>query len=1016
MDVKTLKKAEKEKQQAKQMERVNRLVSEYGFSELSKEDEEAVKKYADPAYGEYKSSSKKSVERNARDYQIYQAIHMEDEESLQYGKNKAFVDYVEGKFLQTYTRRNDQSADTLDFGIEATQEMHPISIQTSLLNIASCHLIDGQFSQQDMKLLADHLYAGKGEEETAQEDNKTLRIEGADMLCEIYIRQLTALDKKYGKKIANMDLKEYLKRVPGLWQDFICIDDMERFFEQYHMLCERTMTKQEIEGIEAFAAKCHFYQTALMNLRTNEIHNMQVIRSGEGNLITEPTQEQKTHFEMTRDDIFTSKRKVKKDFFKKTKMQMDRANSVFITAQSKYATLEKELKTFETAYTAIVKEAGDYVAVIEGVKELREKTLIFRLVQQQRGEGAPKVDGEDKAIAIAQKVEAIFPHEADMKEMGTEIRRVLDQFPYETAVKFLIEKEDRVVRNKNRIQDEKMAAIAPTDYIAIVRRAEELKEPIDEKAEQYYNQYVVAKELHELVHIGEEQSFVTMEKNIAFVNRAPQYTAKELLDGAYERYIMEARNIDTYFRQLTYYRAKLDKTLRNPKASAAEKELASTHRVRVNAILDTIPGNREEVFYMNKEELDQRMKMLVKGVAYTPVGTSYSAEAYAKLQEIKDAHKVVKYSFTDALKVQLPTNILVQLQGYFITRKGDEEVDSKKEAAKKKELKKLSEQLFTAMDQMRVLRFVKENYPDAYYTDVPYDQYLKAEALITMLGHLEKGLISLTQKKLRTLVDVDLEQREIEEALKKENEKLTQLKEKSTLAVISDRCRYRNATKTDNPFIKTSHAGKLIASYCPKSYLELAAKGPKFYALHGEEKLAKMELFANETDRLVDQLVKDFKKLTGDAQKAQDITDLEIYQKAEQLDLLDEVHAFLQMYPFEGKEKSFEWDPTEREVDAERAHALQEKGKDIYTKLMAIEGSLSYLKMRAEVQLLENLAKQRGIDGQLKTAGNAFVFCCGSLERPRTMVIEKLSNVKTAAVQARGFLQYEAYRAEGFAL
>lgn len=1018
MDVKALKKAEKEKKQAMQLERATQLVRDHGFTQLSREDEETIKKYADPAYGEYKSSSKKSVERNARDYQIYQAIHMEDAESLQYGKNKAFANYAEGKFLQIYTKVNDESVDKLDLGVQGTQEMRPLSIQTALLNIASCHVIDGEFSSQDMKLMVDHLYAGIGEDETVQEDNKVLRRDGAEMLCEVYMRQLTALDKKYGKKIATMDFKEYLKKVPGLWQDFICLDDMEKFFVQYRMLGERTMTRAELTVIDEFAAKCFFYQSALLNLRLNEDHNTQVLSTGAGTLITETTRAQKEHFKMTRDDLFTTKRKVKKDFFKKAKTQMDQANSVFLTVQSKYATLEKDLSTFETAYTAIVKEAGDYVSVIEGVKELREKTLIFRLAQQQRGEGAGKVDGEDKAIAIAQQVEAVFPHEAEMEEMGTEIRRVLDQFPYDTAIKFLIEKEDRVVKNKNRIQDEKMAAIAQADYIAIVRRAEELKEPIDEKAEKYYNQYVAAKELPELVHIGEEASFVTMEKNIAFVNRAPHYSVQELLEGAYERYVMEARNIDTYFRQLVNYRAKLAKTLRSANVPEAEKEIAGKRLARVVAIQERIPDNRENLFYTNKELLDQKMRRLAKGVSYTPVGTNYSAEAYARLQEIKDAHKVVKYSFADALKVQLPSDILVKLQGHLITRKRDDEesVDSKQEAAKKKEMKKLTEQLLTAMDQMRVLRYVKENHSDVYYKDVPYDQYLKAEALISMLAHLEEGLASLTQEEHLALEDVRRRQSVIETALQKGNDRLEELKNKNLFTMIQDRCRDRYADKKDNPFIKTSHAGKLIASFCPKSYLELAAKGPKFYALHGEEKLAQMERFADETDALVTKLVREFKALTGDAQKAVDITDVEVYQKAEQLDLLDEVHAFLQMYPFAEKEKAFDWDKTEKQVDETRVRALQKKGKESYTKLMAIEGSLRYLKIRAEVQLLENLAKQSGMEAKFKSVENHFVFHCGSLESPRSLPIEKLSGAKAAVAYARGVLHYEAYKAEGFAL
>lgn len=175
---------------------------------LCREDQQAYQKYSDPGYQTYKASRKKSTARNYRDYEIYRAVKEQEMQSL-YGLRTQEADYIR------QTR-----------ALTAGEETEAAAQEQILLRICKASETDASITREDMRQLTDALYCPAIMQGGAEKERAEYEREAKAALREIYCRQLSGLDRKYGRKLAKISPKEYLKRLPELEQDFACIRDM----------------------------------------------------------------------------------------------------------------------------------------------------------------------------------------------------------------------------------------------------------------------------------------------------------------------------------------------------------------------------------------------------------------------------------------------------------------------------------------------------------------------------------------------------------------------------------------------------------------------------------------------------------------------------------------------------------------------------------------------------------------------------------------------------------------------
>ncbi len=188
------------------------------------EDRTTIKHYSamQPQNMTYKYDSKKTIQRNYRDFEIY--LGMKTDAAQSYGKFQKNIDFIDICKKKTGPMfLGDSGNDSLE-------------IDKMIKNLCSNHLLDNSVEVNDMRILTEQLMAGSlsKEEDPNAEVCELLKQEGITALGEVYFRELDALSSKYGLDgLINMTPFDYINALPGIMHDFACIEDMKKFFGKY---------------------------------------------------------------------------------------------------------------------------------------------------------------------------------------------------------------------------------------------------------------------------------------------------------------------------------------------------------------------------------------------------------------------------------------------------------------------------------------------------------------------------------------------------------------------------------------------------------------------------------------------------------------------------------------------------------------------------------------------------------------------------------------------------------------
>lgn len=192
------------------------------LEQMALDDQKTINSYMsmEPAKLSFHYSTRKSMVRNYRDFEIYRSMKVDEANS--YGKYQKNAD-----FINLYTQKYGEKL------MSGTTAEDNLSINKLVLHLCESSLIADSVSVEDLKDLTEHLMAGV--HQTGVENNldvlSEMKEDGKAALGEIYFRQLEALNKKYaGDKLMKMSPSAYLKAMPQIAQDFACIEDMDKFF------------------------------------------------------------------------------------------------------------------------------------------------------------------------------------------------------------------------------------------------------------------------------------------------------------------------------------------------------------------------------------------------------------------------------------------------------------------------------------------------------------------------------------------------------------------------------------------------------------------------------------------------------------------------------------------------------------------------------------------------------------------------------------------------------------------
>lgn len=214
---------------------------------MAMEDNATISRYSamQPQDVTYKYNSKKTLQRNYRDFEIYKAMKTDVAQS--YGKFQKNVDYIK-------VNKERIGAMPLD-----SQSNSSLEIDKIILHLCENHLLDGSVEVNDMRVLTEHLMAGALYKDTNANEEicDALKNKGIKALEEVYLRELEALSKKYGRdKLINMSPLDYIKALPVIMNDFSCIDDMQKFFEIYGISDLENTNMMEMLKFYADSWKC----------------------------------------------------------------------------------------------------------------------------------------------------------------------------------------------------------------------------------------------------------------------------------------------------------------------------------------------------------------------------------------------------------------------------------------------------------------------------------------------------------------------------------------------------------------------------------------------------------------------------------------------------------------------------------------------------------------------------------------------------------------------------------------
>lgn len=194
--------------------------------QMMKEDRQMIAQYQQGMQRDFQVSSKKTLARNFRDYEIYKSLQVQAVST--YGMYQEAAEFI----ADTYTQIDGQ---------DVKERMNLPGIHLSgrdaLLHLCSTRMLEKEVSAETLKALSAHLTAGqlRREGETSRPAmDREMNKAGLECLKEIYFTHLSAMDKKYGDKLAGLTPSQYLKAMPALEADLTVVMDMKRFFAEYH--------------------------------------------------------------------------------------------------------------------------------------------------------------------------------------------------------------------------------------------------------------------------------------------------------------------------------------------------------------------------------------------------------------------------------------------------------------------------------------------------------------------------------------------------------------------------------------------------------------------------------------------------------------------------------------------------------------------------------------------------------------------------------------------------------------
>lgn len=193
---------------------------------MAKEDNATIQRYSSmkPQDMTYRYDSKKTIQRNYRDFEIYTSMKTDAAQS--YGKFQKSIDFINVSKIRTVPMLLGNTGEG------------SLEIDKMIKNLCGNRLLDNSVEVNDMRILTEQLLAGSLSDENPNADVcRELKEEGIKALGEVYFRELDALSNKYGlDKLIDMSPLDYIKVLPEIMYDFACIDDMQKFFGKYDSL------------------------------------------------------------------------------------------------------------------------------------------------------------------------------------------------------------------------------------------------------------------------------------------------------------------------------------------------------------------------------------------------------------------------------------------------------------------------------------------------------------------------------------------------------------------------------------------------------------------------------------------------------------------------------------------------------------------------------------------------------------------------------------------------------------
>lgn len=306
-------------------------------------DQRYITGYSEAMPSVFKVDSKINIAKNYRKYEVYKA--MKETEGFSYGMMEPAASYI----IKKAHRCNDSKTGQL------------------LLNLCRNTLATKE-SNETIMVLSDYLLAGeewKEKDNPNREINDRMKKQGRLALMELYTRQLTEIDKKYGKKLLSMSSMDYLKRSGEIYSDLSCLRDMGEFFSEY------VKELKPDEETALMAKKAAYYNDclSLLEYRANIYVNNRIEDvTSKGELTKEKKKEYeslKRKIEKNAKDkkIFLKskgKNKPLREFFEETEDRKTKALGALMAYQDTNDNKEEAIKALKKEFDLISEKLGEY--------------------------------------------------------------------------------------------------------------------------------------------------------------------------------------------------------------------------------------------------------------------------------------------------------------------------------------------------------------------------------------------------------------------------------------------------------------------------------------------------------------------------------------------------------------------------------------------------------------------------------------------------------------------------------